>query len=337
MSRRKVLATSKDEELTYIECSSRTQQNVKTVFDAAIKDMKSMYLKYVQEESISAYVNEFSWDLKYTGGAQMILRVCLDFERGGEALTWHGLRENIYNLPISLLVTHNSLLASLMKSAWSKTNITTDESALLAFKSSITSDPYDFLANWSVSSSPCGWIGVTCNVGHGRVHSLNLSDMGLIGTISPHLGNMSFLVELDLSYNNFQGHLPKELVQLRRLKLLNLSSNEFAGEVPTWIGDLHALQHLNLRNNSLSGIIPLSVSNLSRLETLDWNFNLIEGKIPYEIGRLKSLKILRIAGNKLSGIIPNAISNLSSLELLSLPYNSLSRMSLFLYNSLSLP
>ncbi|KAF7817346.1 endoglucanase 16 [Senna tora] len=33
---------------------------------------KSMYLKYVQEESISAYVNEFSWDLKYAG-AQMLL------------------------------------------------------------------------------------------------------------------------------------------------------------------------------------------------------------------------------------------------------------------------
>ncbi|KAF7842644.1 putative LRR receptor-like serine/threonine-protein kinase [Senna tora] len=100
--------------------------------------------------------------------------------------------------------------------AWSKTNITTDESALLAFKSSITSDPYDFLANW--------------------VHSLNLSDMGVNGTISPHLGNLSFLVELDLSYNNFYGHLRKELVQLRRLKLLNLSFNEFDGEVPTWIG-----------------------------------------------------------------------------------------------------
>ncbi|KAF7842416.1 putative LRR receptor-like serine/threonine-protein kinase [Senna tora] len=208
--------------------------------------------------------------------------------------------------------------------AWSKTNITTDESALLAFKSSITSDPYDFLANWSVSSSPCDWVGITCNARHGRVHSLNLGDMGLNGTISPHLGNLSFLVELDLSFNNFHGHLPKELVQLRRLKLLNLSFNEFDGEVPTWIGGLHALQHLSLRNNSLNGIIPLSVSNLSSLETLDWNDNFIEGKIPHEIGRLKSLKILRMANNKFSGIIPQAIFNLSSLERLSLSYNNLS-------------
>ncbi|KAF7842262.1 LRR receptor-like serine/threonine-protein kinase EFR [Senna tora] len=200
-------------------------------------------------------------------------------------------------------------------------NITTDESALHAFKS----DPYNFLSNWSVtSSSPCDWVGVTCNVRHGRVHSLNLGDMGLSGTISPHLGNLSFLVKLDVSDNNFHDHFPKELVQLRRLKLLNLSFNEFDGTVPTWIGGLHALQHLSLRNNSLSGIIPLSVSNLSSLETLDWNDNSIEGTIPHEIGALKSLKILRIARNKLFRIIPNAISNLSSLELLSLSYNSLS-------------
>ncbi|RHN41188.1 putative leucine-rich repeat-containing, plant-type [Medicago truncatula] len=38
-------------------------------------------------------------------------------------------------------------------------NITTDQSALLAFKSLITSDPYDMLANnWSTSSSVCSWL-----------------------------------------------------------------------------------------------------------------------------------------------------------------------------------
>jgi endoglucanase len=32
----------------------------------------SVYLKYIQEESISAVVAEFSWDLKYAG-AQILL------------------------------------------------------------------------------------------------------------------------------------------------------------------------------------------------------------------------------------------------------------------------
>ncbi|XP_054778380.1 receptor-like protein 43 [Prosopis cineraria] len=180
------------------------------------------------------------------------------------------------------------------------TNITTDKSALLGLKSFITLDPYDSLSTWSLSSSPCNWVGVTCNTRHGRVRSLNLGGTDLKGTISPQLGNLSFLVELDLSSNNFYGQIPTELVQLRRLKLLNLSYNDFQGRVPIWIGDLSTLEHLNLQNNSFDGSIPI------------------------EVGRLERLKILRLSRNKLSGIIPQTITNLSSLELLHLSYNTLS-------------
>ncbi|XP_028779694.1 LRR receptor-like serine/threonine-protein kinase EFR [Neltuma alba] len=208
--------------------------------------------------------------------------------------------------------------------AWSDTNIITDKSALLAFKSCITSDPHNFLANWSVSSSPCSWIGITCNTRHRRVHSLNLGGMDLKGTISPQLGNLSFLVELDLSDNDFHDQIPNELVKLHRLELLNLSCNDFYGQVPTGIGGLSSLEKLNPRNNSLNGIIPPSLFNLTMLETLDWNFNSIEGTILLEVGRLEKLTILRLAGNKLLGNIPRTISNLSSLESLSLSYNSLS-------------
>ncbi|KAI9073631.1 hypothetical protein K1719_044416 [Acacia pycnantha] len=168
--------------------------------------------------------------------------------------------------------------------AWTDTNISTDKSALLALKSFITSDPFDFLAHWSVSSSPCNWTGVTCNTRHGRVHSLNLHGMGLKGSISPQLGNLSFLVELDLNDNNFYGQIPKDL----------------------------------------NGFIPLSLFNLSRLETLDLRFNFIEGTIPLDVGRLERLKILRLGGNKISWIHSLTISNLSSLELLSLSYNNFS-------------
>ncbi|KAF7841430.1 LRR receptor-like serine/threonine-protein kinase EFR [Senna tora] len=215
---------------------------------------------------------------------------------------------------------HNINSIFFINLACSKTSITTDKYALLSFKSSITFDPDDFLSNWSVSSSPCDWVGVTCNLRHRRVHSLNLVDLNLSGTISPHLGNLSFLVELDLSYNNFHGHLSKELVQLRRFKLLNLSSNQFDGEIPMWIGDLNVLQHLVLWFNNFSGIIPLSVSNLSKLETLDCTSDFVEGTIPLEIGTLTNLKILELGDNKLIGIISNVISNLSSLEQLILAY-----------------
>ncbi|KAJ1394889.1 Leucine-rich repeat-containing N-terminal, plant-type [Sesbania bispinosa] len=122
--------------------------------------------------------------------------------------------------------------------ALSGTNFTTDKLALVALKSSITSDPYNFLShNWSASSSVCNWVGVTCDAHHyGRVRTLNLGEMGLNGTIPSELGNLTFLIELDIGGNSFHGELPQQLVHLRRLKSLNLSYNEFSGDVPTWIG-----------------------------------------------------------------------------------------------------
>ncbi|XP_054778410.1 receptor kinase-like protein Xa21 [Prosopis cineraria] len=191
------------------------------------------------------------------------------------------------------------LLHCLMLSlAWTNANITIDKYALLALKSSITSDPYNFLANWSVSS-PCNWIGVTYNTTHhGRIHSLNLVGMNLKGTISPQLGNLSFLVELDLSNKNLNGQIPVELVRLHQLRLFILSYNDFHGQVRTWIGDLYMLEHLGFQNHSFYGFIPLSLSNLSRLETLDWTFNFIQGTIPLEVGKLNCLKILQLVGEQ---------------------------------------
>ncbi|KAI4300099.1 hypothetical protein L6164_033514 [Bauhinia variegata] len=181
------------------------------------------------------------------------------------------------------------------------TNSSTDESALLALKASLNLNPDHVLSiNWSGSFSFCNWVGVTCGIHHRRVRVLNLSDMGLSGTIHPQLGNLSFLVELDLHNNSFHGLLPCDSLRLRRLKRLNLSCNGFSGEIPNGIGRLSVLQHLSFRNNNFSGSIPPSISNLSVLQTLDWNVNLITRSIPPEIGQLRRLKILRIAFNKLS-------------------------------------
>ncbi|KAH7838191.1 hypothetical protein Vadar_023115 [Vaccinium darrowii] len=98
-----------------------------------------------------------------------------------------------------------------------------DESALLAFKTHITYDPNHILAtNWSTNTSFCNWVGVSCrHRGQNRVTSLNLSNMGLQGTIPPQIGNLSFLTYFNISFNHFNGHLPAELGQLRRLKVFH--------------------------------------------------------------------------------------------------------------------
>ncbi|XP_047267395.1 receptor-like protein 35 [Capsicum annuum] len=161
--------------------------------------------------------------------------------------------------------------------------------------------------------------------------------MALIGRIPSELGNLSFLVSLDLGSNNFHGNLPQEMACLRRLKFLDLSVNNFSGKVPSLFGLLHHLQVLNLGNNSFTGSIPCSFSNILTLETLNLKFNSIEGQIPKVIGSLAIalsgylpnglcnglpiLKGLYLSYNKLHDQMPTSLTNCSQLQILSLSDN----------------
>lgn len=164
-------------------------------------------------------------------------------------------------------------------------NMTTDQYALLTFKAHVT-DPQSVLTNnWSTSYPICSWIGISCGVRHYRVIALNLSYMGLGGTIPPHVGNLSFLVHLNFSFNNFHCHI----------------QNEFSGSIPSWIGVLPELEILGLRNNSFASLIPNSLFNLSKLERLILGFNIIDGSIPSKFGKLSKLKELYLDDDKLQG------------------------------------
>nr|XP_033513124.1 receptor kinase-like protein Xa21 isoform X2 [Nicotiana tomentosiformis] len=198
-------------------------------------------------------------------------------------------------------------------------NISTDQTSLLALKAHITSDPYRILStNWSSSTSVCNWIGIACGSRHQRVTVLNVSDMGFSGTIPPQLGNLSFLVSLDLSYNNFQGELPPELSRLQKLRAINLSFNNLTGEIPKFLGDLQDLEMFAVENNSFSGFIPSSISNMKNLGFLNLRYNDLEGNIPIGIATLQSLKWLSVGFNKLNGSNVLSIFNISTLEYLDL-------------------
>ncbi|KAM3239212.1 hypothetical protein P3L10_014246 [Capsicum annuum] len=137
----------------------------------------------------------------------------------------------------SFLLTSLLLHYVMASSAMTKTNITTDQLALSSLKSQIASDPFHFLdESWSFATSICHWVGVTCGSRHQRVNSLNLSNMALTGKIPRDLGNLTFLVSLDLGSNNFHGNLPQEMAHLRQLKFLDLSFNSFRGRFLLGLG-----------------------------------------------------------------------------------------------------
>ncbi|CAN6560471.1 unnamed protein product [Malus baccata var. baccata] len=224
---------------------------------------------------------------------------------------------------IYLMIMANYLTADALVIA--HTNFSTDQSALLALKAHITSDPQNILtANWSsaANSDICNWVGVTCGARHHRVTALNLSSMGLAGVIPPHLGNLSFLVELHLKNNFFNGPLPQELSRLRRLKVIDFQYNNFTGTIPSWFGSFPKLQTFILWGNGFSGFIPAAIFNLSALEKIDLSGNQLSGSIPREIGNLTMVKVIYLDDNKFEEL-PNEIGNLGQLEVLFVQDNAL--------------
>ncbi|XVF78276.1 hypothetical protein PTKIN_Ptkin14bG0118700 [Pterospermum kingtungense] len=239
----------------------------------------------------------------------------------GGSVSWY------YSLsPGVILASLTALLLLPTVGATLYVDITTDRLALLALKSQVTHDPGNLLENgWSTSTSVCNWIGVTCGSRHHRVTALNLSGMGLTGTIQPHLGNLSFLAWLDMSYNSFRGFLPIELANLRRLKYLNFGNNSFNGEIPSWFGSFTKLKRLSLYHNNFTGVIPSSLENLSKLEMLILSENDLKGQIPTAVGNLSSLKYLALNDNQLSDNLPSEIfDHLSQLWFLDLSENQFS-------------
>ncbi|PQP91922.1 hypothetical protein Pyn_05689 [Prunus yedoensis var. nudiflora] len=183
-----------------------------------------------------------------------------------------------------------------------------DRVSLLAVKAQIKEDPHQVLSSWNESIHFCMWHGVTCSKRHHqRVTVLNLESQNLVGSISPHIGNLSFLRELRLQHNSFGQQIPAEIGRLRRLQL----------------GALSKLQIFVLEFNNLTGEIPPSLGNLSSLETLAAYNNSLLGSIPSSLGRLKHLTFLAFDLNRLSGTIPPSVFNLSALSTFSVSVNQI--------------
>ncbi|KAJ0752048.1 putative non-specific serine/threonine protein kinase [Helianthus annuus] len=108
-------------------------------------------------------------------------------------------------------------------------SVSSDHLALLEIKSKITLDPQGALTSWNDSLPFCQWRGVTCGRRHRRVTMLDLQDLGLVGSLSPYIGNISFLGYIYLDNNTLHGSIPREIGHLYRLKVLSLSNNSFTG------------------------------------------------------------------------------------------------------------
>ncbi|KAG4127723.1 hypothetical protein ERO13_D10G246600v2 [Gossypium hirsutum] len=190
----------------------------------------------------------------------------------------------------------------------------TDQQALLQFKAKITDDQLRVMESWNSSIHFCQWHGVTCGHKHQRVNKLRLQFLKLSGSLSPFIGNLSFLKELNLSGNSFYNQIPQEVGHLRRLEILDLTSNSISGEIPPNLSSCSKLKIVRMGSNQLTGEIPSFLGFLSNLKVLSFYNNSLRGRIPPSLGNLSSLEKLALSYNALDGIIPETLAQLTNLS-----------------------
>ncbi|MED6146206.1 hypothetical protein PIB30_032472 [Stylosanthes scabra] len=194
---------------------------------------------------------------------------------------------------------------------------TLDKIALVALNDKLTNGDPHALTSWNQSLHFCQWEGVTCSRRRRRVSALQLQNQYWGGTLSPSLGNLTFLKEINLTNINLHGEIPREVGHLKRLQILDLRQNNLHGQIP--------IEMINCSRLDLVGSIPPSLGTLSSsLEMLSLAYNHLEGTITPALSRLSNLKLLYFGENNLFGQVPPSFYNLSNIQFLSLSGNNLS-------------
>lgn len=127
---------------------------------------------------------------------------------------------------------------------------------------------------------------------------LDLSQNSFAGAIPSSINNCNRFRKLLLNSNNFTGSIPRGIGNsLTFLQQLDLSYNLLNGSIPPDLGNLSHLQGtLKLSNNFLSGSVPASLGNLPEKVSIDLTYNSLSGAIP-ENGALANQGPTAFVGN----------------------------------------
>ncbi|GJY47134.1 MDIS1-interacting receptor like kinase 2-like protein [Tanacetum coccineum] len=155
-------------------------------------------------------------------------------------------------------------------------------------------------------------IELKCNYGYGP-HDLGSLDFSsfpnrerfiinrcpLEGSIPEQIGMLSNLAHLSLAWNILNGTLPVSITNLTKLVELDLSGNNFTSStIPFQIGNLKNLLHLNLNHNQFTGLIASSLGSMVNLTYLDLSHNQFNGPIPSSLGSMVYLTYLDLLATK---------------------------------------
>jgi kinase len=100
--------------------------------------------------------------------------------------------------------------------------------------------PVILAASWRRQDPCAGWLGVHCSGDEDRrkVTGINLSRLGLNGTMDPAFASILSLEAIVLSGNNITGAIPPAIAQLPSLRVLDVSNNGLVGRMPRFNRDV---------------------------------------------------------------------------------------------------
>ncbi|XP_038896173.1 receptor-like protein 13 [Benincasa hispida] len=111
----------------------------------------------------------------------------------------------------------------------------------------------------------------------------------------------SSLKIIDLSYNNFSGHILKWLNKFRSLRVLLLKGNQLEGPIPTQLCQMRQISIMDLSNNKLNGLIPSCFNNITFGDIKALNFSAFEAIIYFiEDGTIENCRPPRYDGQCLT-------------------------------------
>ncbi|CAH8327921.1 unnamed protein product [Eruca vesicaria subsp. sativa] len=108
------------------------------------------------------------------------------------------------------------------------------------------------------------------------------------------------LVTVLLSKNSFSGEIPRHLGGLSQLQHLDLSFNHLTGTPSRFLFSLPSISYLDLASNKLSGKLPFNLTCGGKLGFVDLSNNRLIGTPPHCLAGSSGERVVKLGGNCLS-------------------------------------